>query len=105
MGIVAAPLNRPAPDTAAIAREIRQVMVEALGLRLEEHELSGVSRLTEAVAIDSVAALQFVVALERRFGIRMEEQWLDLERLGDLAALSAYVAERKNSSGAAAADG
>lgn len=100
-----APLSRPAQGLERIAQEIRQVMAESLGLRLEASDLGSANHLTEAVAMDSVAVLQFVVALERHFGIRIEEQWLDLDKLGDLAALAAYIEGRRGLARPAAADG
>ncbi|HRJ18299.1 MAG TPA: acyl carrier protein [Bryobacteraceae bacterium] len=88
-------------DAAGVSSLIRQVFAETLELQLPEDELAGIHQLSEAVAMDSVAALQFVVALEQRFSIRLDEDWLDLDRLSDIEALTAYISGRLASGGTA----
>lgn len=95
------PLKGTPIDPAGVSSLIRQVFAETLDLKLPEDELAGVHQLSEAVAMDSVAALQFVVALEQRFAIRFDEDWLDLDRLSDIEALTAYISGRLASGGAA----
>jgi acyl carrier protein len=79
---------------AGVSSIIRQVFAETLAIHLAEDELAGLHQLSDAVALDSVAALQFVVALEQRFAIRFDEDWLDLDKLSDLDALTAYINRR-----------
>lgn len=79
---------------------LRELVVEALELHLPEGELNGPDGLRAAVALDSVALLELVVAIERRFGVRFEEDWLDLERLADLSALAEYLVARSARAGA-----
>lgn len=95
------PLNGTPIDPAGVSSLIRQVFAETLDLKFPEDELAGVHQLSEAVAMDSVAALQFVVALEQRFAIRFDEDWLDLDRLSDIEALTAYISGRLASGGTA----
>jgi acyl carrier protein len=73
---------------------LRELVVEALELHVPEGELNGPDGLRAAVALDSVALLELIVAIERRFGVTLEEDWLDLERLGDLPALADYLVAR-----------
>jgi acyl carrier protein len=95
------PLNGTPLDPAGISSVIREVFAETMDLQLPEDELAGLHHLSDAVAMDSVAALQFVVALEQRFAIRLDEDWLDLDKLSDLKALTAYISGRLTPGGAA----
>ena len=81
-------------DKSEVAGEIRRVLIAALGLDLSEDELSYSDNLHELVAMDSVAVIGFVVALEKEFGIRFEPEWLGLQRLTDLPSLVDYVWQR-----------
>lgn len=95
------PVNGMPGDAAGVSSVIRQVFAETLAIDLSEDELSGLHQLSDAVALDSVAALQFVVALEQRFAIRFDEDWLDLDKLSDLDELTAYISGRLTPGGAA----
>jgi acyl carrier protein len=79
---------------AVTVEAIRELLLECAGISLDEGRWSGVERLQEVVAMDSVALLEFVVALERRFGVTIGEDWLSVERLGDLTALTQHIRER-----------
>lgn len=89
-----APVNMPFRDSAAIERELRRLLSASLGLQLSEQEFAAGGSLAELAALDSVAAVEFVVAIEQRFGVTLDESWLDLERLSDASALAAYLASR-----------
>ncbi len=69
--------------------EIKQLFGKTLGVPVDESHASG--DLRDLVAVDSVALLQFVVALEREYAIRFEEEWLRTERLLNLPALAAHL--------------
>lgn len=78
----------------ATTDEIRRIWLEALGITLPEDETDDVDRLQDLAGVDSVALLEFVVALEQRFGITMEPEWLKIDRLTDLPALTDYIRQR-----------
>ena len=82
------------PEGDVSVEAIRTVLLEAAGVNLPENELGGLNRLHDAIAVDSVALLEFVVALEEKFSISIEPEWLDLERLMDLPRLADYVRGR-----------
>jgi acyl carrier protein len=86
------PVNGIPLDAAGVSSIILQIFAETVNL--PEEEVSGLHRLSDAVAMDSVAALQFAVALEQRFAIRIDEDWLDLDKLSDLQALTSYITSR-----------
>ena len=81
-----------------IARAIRRVLIDALGSDLLEEELGYSDNLRELLAMDSVAVIGFIVALEKEFGVTFEPEWLDLERLTDLPTLADYIHRRTTGS-------
>ncbi len=79
------------PDTLS---RIRTILVESLQLNLLEDESRGVTRLSEVAGVDSMAALAFVVAVEKEFHIVIEPEMLGLDFIEDLPRLAAYVEAR-----------
>jgi acyl carrier protein len=82
-------------DCAKPSREtldrIRRVFVESLGLNLRPKDLPYESKLDEAVGLDSIAALEFVTALEEEFGFEIEPEFLEIDFLRDLPRLASYL--------------
>lgn len=70
---------------------IRRVFIESLHLNLREEEFSYETKLDEAVGLDSVAVLEFVIAIEKEFGIAFEPEMLTFQLVRDLKGLAAYV--------------
>ncbi len=85
------------PDAAEVAVRVRTALIRALSLDLREEELRYVERLDEAVAVDSLAILQFVVELEREFGITIESESLALPVLLDQQRLVEMIVTRLGS--------
>ncbi len=79
------------------AARIRAVFVESLGLNVAASELAGVEKLDEIAGVDSLAALEFVAALEKEFGFELEPERLTLAFLTDLPALTEYLSHRSES--------
>jgi acyl carrier protein len=75
-------------------RRIRKVLIESLSLGLREEDLPYSDTLDEWVALDSMAALQFVIGLEKEFGVVIEPEQLELALLKDLPRLRDYIARR-----------
>jgi acyl carrier protein len=73
---------------------VKAVLAQSLGL--PEGEGTGEESLHDAFAMDSVALLEFVVALEKTFSISIEEEWLDMEHLLDFPALADYIRQRSH---------
>lgn len=72
--------------------EVRAVLAQSLGL---EGEAAAGMNLRDVSAVDSVAMIEFVVAIEKKFGVTIEEDWLDQERLLNLPALADYIGRRR----------
>ncbi len=78
---------------------IRRVFIESLALNMSPEEIAGTEKLNEVSGVDSLAALEFVSAIEKEFGIELEPDRLTLEFLTDLPTLTAYVDERREPRG------
>ena len=78
-------------DTMA---RIRKVFVVSLNLNAREEDLAYEQMLEEVAVLDSIAVLEFVTAVEREFGIKMEPENLDFDFLRDLSVLAAYIDQR-----------
>jgi len=56
-----------------------------------EEELRAASRLDQVIGLDSMAALELVVGLEREFAIRLEPECMERDFLMDLTGLVNYL--------------
>lgn len=79
------------PGQLDILNRIRTIFARSLELSLTEDQLAGVTRISAIAGVDSMAALVFVAAVEKEFGIAIEPEMLDLEIIEDLPRLAAYV--------------
>lgn len=77
-----------------IAGRIKRVFVAAVSPGLDEESLRFTERLDEIAGLDSIALLEFVIALEKEFGFKFPPEALRLELLRDLDGLTSYVAAR-----------
>jgi acyl carrier protein len=81
-------------EKSDIQSRIRKVLNTSLCLGLPEEELENIETLDEVFGVDSLAALEFVVALEKEFTITIEPEQLELAVLKDLPRLACYIASR-----------
>jgi acyl carrier protein len=90
--------NSGAAGSGAASREtvdrIKRVFVSSLHLNLTEADLAYEQQLDELVGLDSLAVIEFVTAIEKEFGIRIEHELLRLDFVRSLPRLSAYVEDR-----------
>jgi len=84
------------PDSASreTMERIRAVFIDSLHWNHSGKELSYEEILDEASALDSIATLEFLTAVEKEFGIELEPAVLEFEFLRDIAALASYVEDR-----------
>ncbi|HLY20754.1 MAG TPA: phosphopantetheine-binding protein [Bryobacteraceae bacterium] len=87
-------MMREPPGRPDVLRRIQTLLVESLQLNLPEHELRGVTRLSEIAGVDSMAAVVFVAAVEKEFDMVIEPELLRLDFIEDLPRLAAYVEAR-----------
>lgn len=71
---------------------VRAVVVETLGIEDRVGQLTGASPLLGGIPeLDSMAVLELVVELERRFGILVEGEDVTAETFETLGTLAAFV--------------
>ena len=69
----------------------------ALPIYLRGEDLQYSGKLDELVGLDSLAALEFVAALEKEFRVTFGPDGLNLETLRDLPRLAEYIATQTGS--------
>lgn len=74
-----------------VAIRVREIMVEALDLRLNPEDIdTGVSLYSPVIQLDSLNLLQLLLAVEAEFGGHIEDEDVmeaDLETVGDVIDL------------------
>ena len=85
-----------------VMARIRRVFVESLHLNVRDDQVEYQQMLEEVASLDSIALLEFVTAVEKEFGIKMEPELLDFDFLRDLPALASYIEQRVEARGAGA---
>jgi len=73
---------------------IARVIAERVGANVTAEELRRATRLDQLIGLDSIAALELVVGLEREFAIRFEPACMDREFLMDLIGLVNYLDQK-----------
>jgi acyl carrier protein len=83
-------------DTLAIRSKIKHLLVDALHLEgLAPADIADDAPLFgEGLGLDSVDALELVVALEKEFKIRIQSHEVGRESLASVSALAAFVEGR-----------
>ena len=79
------------PDTLD---RIQKVLVESTRVSEGNPHLPYAQKLDEAASLDSIAVLEFLMAVEAEFGIAIEPEFLEFAFLRDLPALASYVEDR-----------
>ena len=72
---------------------IKQLIVTTLGLEVTHEEIPDDEALfSGGMDIDSIATLEIVAAIEKEFGITVEDDELTIELFDSVTTLAAYVA-------------
>ena len=77
-----------------IEQRVRRVLRDALSLNASDEELARVKRADDLLGLDSIATLEFALALEKEFGITLDPASLDPEVFADLSRLCAHIERR-----------
>lgn len=88
-------------ETQAIRSRIKHILVDAL--HLEGTDPSKIADDTplfgEGLGLDSVDALELVVALEKEFGVRIQNHEVGREAFASVSALAAFIDGRLAAAG------
>jgi len=85
-------------DTATVRQEIKQLMVDNLMLQITADEIGDAQTLfgPGSLGLDSVDALQLVVALDKKFGLKIPDPEAARAILLSVASMTEAVARRMN---------
>ena len=88
----AAPMNRPT-DPQALRDEIKAMLVETLMLQRTAAEIADAQPLfgPEGLGLDSVDALQLVVALDKNYGLKLTDAEAAKQALHSVEAMAEAV--------------
>ncbi|HEV7785452.1 MAG TPA: phosphopantetheine-binding protein [Thermoanaerobaculia bacterium] len=83
-------------EVATIQDRIKRLIVESLNLEGMKPEMieDDVPLFGEGLGLDSVDALELVVALEKEFGIKIKSQEIGREVFSSISTLSEFIAGR-----------
>ena len=79
---------------SSMRERIRRAVERGLGIEIDAREFAASGRLDDFLGMDSIAAMEIVVALEKEFGIIFEAGMLTGEKISDLQVLESYLEER-----------
>ncbi len=84
------------PEASAIPSRIKHLIVDSLHLEGVKPEMieDEAPLFGEGLGLDSVDALELVVALEKEFGIKIKSQELGREVFSSVASLSQFIEAR-----------
>jgi acyl carrier protein len=74
--------------------EVRAAVIETLAIEDRGDALDATTVLTSIPELDSMAILELVVELERRFGIKFEDEDVTAEVFETIGSLAAFVDAR-----------
>jgi acyl carrier protein len=83
-------------EVATTQDRIKRLIVESLNLEGMKPEMieDGAPLFGEGLGLDSVDALELVVALEKEFGIKIKSQEIGREVFSSVSTLSEFIAGR-----------
>ena len=84
------------PDTGSIRARLKRLIIDSLNLEEMTPEMIGDDSPLmgdDGLGLDSVDALELVVAMEKEFGLRIEGQERLREAFVSVAGLAAFVEE------------
>jgi acyl carrier protein len=84
-------------DTAQLKKRIKEIMVENLMLQVTADEITDDKPLfgPEGLGLDSVDALQLVVALDKNFGLKIPDPAAAKEILQSVDTIAAAIETKK----------
>ena len=83
-------------DDAELKKKIKEVLIEELMLQEEPDEIADETQLFgEGLGLDSVDALQLVVALEKHFGLKVGDAEKAKTILENVATIAKAVNEKE----------
>ena len=83
------------PDTDSVTRRVKEAIIESLALPVTADEIADDEVLFGGgMALDSIASLEIIAAIEREFGLEVADEDLTAELFDSVATLTEYVVSR-----------
>jgi len=84
------------PDRSQLAGKVKELIITRLKLDGMKPEEIGdeASLFGEGLGLDSIDALELVLAIEQTFGVRIEDEEVGRRALGSVSALCGFLNER-----------
>jgi acyl carrier protein len=82
------------PDHAEVSLSIRQLIVDILELPIRAEQIAEDQPIWNDGRLDSVAALELLVAIERRMGVGLPEDDRLVQALQTVETMTSFVVER-----------
>lgn len=82
--------------TASLHAELRALFSKALGVDVPSPDTD----LLATGRLDSVGFVELLMQLEKRFGLRVELDDVEVDHFRSLAAIAAFISERRGAPGA-----
>lgn len=83
-----------------VEQRIREVLVNSLSLNIAPDDIPVDRPFGDVIGFDSMSMLEYVVALEKEFGISIDQDALSLDLLTDITLLARYIRSRPDYKGA-----
>lgn len=90
-------------DKTALKNELKQLIIDTLRLEdIKAEEIEDQAPLfgNEGLGLDSVDALEIVVALEKKYGVIIADEEVGREALASITVLADFIAAKKSTSAA-----
>ncbi len=84
------------PTLADIEAKVTRILVEQLGLEINEADIKSDSSLLDDVGLDSVALIRFALGLENDFDIEIDDDDLVMDNFETTGRVARYVQGRMN---------
>ena len=82
------------PTLADIEAKVSRILVEQLGLEMDEADIKSDSSLLDDVGLDSVALIRFAMGLENDFDIEIDDDDLVIDNFETTGRVARYVQGR-----------
>ena len=73
---------------------LKKLLIDVLELDFQKDELGDAAMLDEHFGLDSVAAIEFILGIEKEFQITIDPETISIDLLRDLDKLSVYIKNR-----------
>ncbi|MDR2983884.1 MAG: phosphopantetheine-binding protein [Nocardiopsaceae bacterium] len=81
-------------DLTGLTRELRELLAELTGDPLPLEAPPETALLRDGIGLDSLGATMLLTQIERRYGVDVASEDLNLDALASIGALAEYVAAR-----------